>query len=163
MFPKTVLFLSTPIVFTLVLAPRPQGSIPGIGPVGEIIRAHTGFQFTEGPAADLQGNVYFTDVQQNRIHKVDIPGQLSTFLENSQGCNGLMFDGRGRLIACQGGPGRIIAVDVSTKAIEVVADQYQGKRFDRPNDLVVDRSGGEHREGDSYATDATHRATFHRS
>jgi gluconolactonase len=126
----------------LPLAAKPQGPIPGIGPVGDVVRAHTGFQFTEGPAADAEGNVYFTDVQRNRIHKVDAQGQLSTFLENSQGCNGLMFDGRGRLIACQGGAGRIIAIDIATRAIEVIADQFQGRRFDRPNDLVLDRAGG---------------------
>ena len=116
--------------------------IPGIGPAGEIVKQHTGFQFTEGPAADAQGNVYFTDIPANRILKVDTEGKLSTFLENSQRCNGLMFDGRGRLIACQGGAGRIIAIDVATKDITVVADQYNGKRFNSPNDLVLDRLGG---------------------
>jgi len=107
-----------------------------------VVQFHSGFAFTEGPAADAAGNVYFTDVRNNRIHKVDTKGQLSTFLENSQGCNGLMFDGRGRLIACQGMEGRIIAIDVATKNITVVADKYQGRRFNRPNDLVVDREGG---------------------
>jgi gluconolactonase len=116
--------------------------IAGIGPAGEIVKAHTDFQFTEGPAADRDGNVYFTDVRANRIHKVDTAGKLSTFLENSEGCNGLMFDGRGWLIACQGGKGRIIAIDVATKQIKVIADQYNGKPFNRPNDLVVDRRGG---------------------
>jgi gluconolactonase len=130
------------VMFTTVLPVRPQGSIPGIGPVGGVTRAQMGFQFTEGPAADAEGNVYFTDVQRNRIHRIDTQGQLSTFLDGSQGCNGLMFDGRGRLIACQGGAGRIIAIDVSTKDITVVADQYQGRRFDRPNDLVIDQQGG---------------------
>jgi gluconolactonase len=105
--------------------------IPGIGPAGEIVKAHTGFKFTEGPAVDADGNVYFSDIPNNRIHKID-----------TQGCNGLMFDGRGRLIACQRGDGRIIAIDVGTKKIEVVADKYDGKRFTGPNDLVVDAEGG---------------------
>ena len=116
--------------------------IPGIGPVGDIVKAKTGFRFTEGPAVDEQGNVYFTDIPTNRILKITPEGSLSTFLENSQGCNGLMFDGRGRLIACQGNAGRVIAIDVRTKDIEVLASQYNGKRFNRPNDLVVDRFGG---------------------
>src|SRR5688572_11556633 len=75
--------------------------IPGIGPKGKVVQQHTGFKFTEGPAADAQGNVYFTDIPANRIHKVDSDGKLSTFLEDSQGCNGLMFNGKGQLVACQ--------------------------------------------------------------
>ncbi len=126
----------------LVAAAQENKPIPGIGPAGEIARLHTGFQFTEGPAVDPQGNVYFTDVRGNRIHKVDTEGKLSTFLEESQGCNGLMFDGKGRLIACQGLEKRIIAIDVPTKRISVVADKFEGAPFDRPNDLVVDREGG---------------------
>lgn len=128
--------------------------IAGIGPAGPIVRAHTGFKFTEGPAADAQGNVYFTDIPNNRIHKVDTAGKLTTFLEDSQRCNGLMFDGRGRLIACQGGAGRVIAIDVATKKIEVLADSYNGKRFNAPNDLVVDRHGGVYFTDPAFGKDA---------
>jgi gluconolactonase len=116
--------------------------IPSIGPKGEIVKAQTGFTFTEGPAADAHGNVYFTDVRANKILKLDTDGKLTTFMENTQGCNGLMFDGKGRLIACQGGAGKIIAIDPTTKAIDVLAAEYDGKRFNAPNDLVVDRHGG---------------------
>jgi gluconolactonase len=123
-------------------ATQSQEPIPGIGPVGEIVRAQMTFVFTEGPATDLEGNVYFSDVQRNRIHTVNTQGELSLFLENTQGCNGLMFDATGRLIAAQSGAGRIIAIDVKTKEIKVVADQYQGARFNSPNDLVIDRQGG---------------------
>jgi gluconolactonase len=123
-------------------AAEEAGPIPGIGPRGEVKALHSGFKFTEGPAADARGDVYFTDVQANRIYKVDAEGSLSTFLEESRGCNGLMFDGRGRLIACQGGAGRLIAIDVASKQIAVLADQYDGKPLERPNDLCVDRGGG---------------------
>ncbi|MDX2033037.1 MAG: SMP-30/gluconolactonase/LRE family protein [Blastocatellia bacterium] len=115
--------------------------IPGIGPAESVARAQIGFQFTEGPAADLRGNVYFTDVQRNRIHKIDTQGQLTTFLENTQGMNGLMFDPRGRLIACQGGAGAIVAIDAATKAITPIADRFETTRFTSPNDLVIDRAG----------------------
>jgi gluconolactonase len=124
------------------LASAQDRPIPGIGPAGPIVKLHTGFTFTEGPAADLQGNVYFTDVRANRIHRVTTDGQLTTFLEGSEGCNGLMFDGRGRLIACQGGLARVIAIDVTSKQITVLADKFEGKPFNRPNDLVVDSQGG---------------------
>jgi gluconolactonase len=123
-------------------SPAQDQSIPGIGPAGPIVKLHTGFTFTEGPAADAQGNVYFTDVRANKIHHVTTGGKLTTFLENSEGCNGLMFDSRGRLLACQGGLMRVVAIDVGSKQITALADKFEGKPFNRPNDLVVDAQGG---------------------
>ena len=112
-----------------------------VGTAGDPVKLFNGFKFTEGPAADLEGNVYFTDIPGNRIHKVDTKGELSTFLEDSKGCNGLMVSG-GRLLAAQKDEGRVISIDLKTKAITVVADKFEGNRFIGPNDLVVDRSGG---------------------
>jgi len=117
-------------------------NIPGIGPAGEITQVATGLQFTEGPAVDAQGNVYFTDVRANRIHKLDAAGQMTTFMENTDGANGLMFDKAGTLYACQGGKGRIVKIDVATKQVTPIAEQYNGKPFNRPNDLVLDSAGG---------------------
>lgn len=122
--------------------PASPEPIPGIGPSGPITRLHSDFKFTEGPAADAQGNLYFTDVPAGLILKSDAMGKLTTFLEDSRGCNGLMVDGQGRLLACQGGEGRVIAIDVATKEVAPRADKHNGKRFIQPNDLVVDRGGG---------------------
>ncbi|MFN0107664.1 MAG: SMP-30/gluconolactonase/LRE family protein [Blastocatellia bacterium] len=118
-----------------------QAQINGIGPIGAVERPHTGFQFTEGPAVDLLGNIYFTDVQRNRIHKIDTAGQLTTFLENTQGMNGLMLDPRGRLIGCQSAARRIVAIDLTTKEITPIASQFESAPFTSPNDLVIDRAG----------------------
>ncbi|MGH9800340.1 MAG: SMP-30/gluconolactonase/LRE family protein, partial [Blastocatellia bacterium] len=82
------------LLIAATFASNAQAQINGIGPVGQVTQAQTGFQFTEGPAVDLLGNIYFTDVQRSRIHKIDTAGQLTTFLENTQGMNGLMFDPR---------------------------------------------------------------------
>lgn len=155
-------YLSWPALLMLVAnwvaADNDQQPIPGIGPAGEIVRLHTGFKFTEGPAADAKGNLYFTDIPNNRIHKSDAAGQLTTFLEESRATNGLMFDGGGRLIACQGKAGRVIALDVATKQIDVVADQLDGQPLGVvPNDLVIDRGGG------VYFTDPDARSVFYRS
>jgi cyanophycinase len=133
------------LVLVAGLAPaaaRGQGSIPGIVARGEVARVQTGFVFTEGPTADAEGNVYFTDVRASKIYRLDTKGNLSTFLEETQGANGLGFDAKGRLIAAQGGAARIIAIDIATKAITVLADKCEGKPLVRPNDLVVDRQGG---------------------
>ena len=124
----------------LLLVPQENKPIPGIGPAGEVVKLHTGFKFTEGPAADAEGNVYFSDIPNNRIHKVDVDGKLSTFLENSEGANGLMVDAKGRLVACQGGSGRMVAIDVASKQVTVLAEKQAEKG--KPNDLVIDRAGG---------------------
>jgi gluconolactonase len=117
-------------------------NIPGIGPVGPVEQRHLGLTFTEGPAADAHGNVYFSDVQGNRIYKSDTRGLLSVFFPNSSACNGLMFDQAGRLIACQRDQRRIIAIDLATTNVTPLATSFLGSPLTGPNDLVVDASGG---------------------
>jgi gluconolactonase len=68
-----------------------------------------GHKFTEGPAVDRSGNVFFTDIPNNRIHKIDANGKVTVFKEDSGGANGLMFGPDGRLYACQNGRRRIVA------------------------------------------------------
>ena len=58
--------------------------------------------FTEGPTADREGNVYFTDIINQRIMKLSTDAVLSTYRENSNAANGLLIDPQGRLIACEG-------------------------------------------------------------
>lgn len=100
------------------------------------------FKFTEGPAADAQGDVYFTDIPTNRILKWSVAdGTLSTFLENSGGANGLYFDKDGNLLAAQGGDRRLVSISPKGE-ITVLADKYEGKRFNSPNDLWIDPNGG---------------------
>ena len=117
-------------------------AIAGVWNLTEIKKLHTGFKFTEGPAVDAEGSVYFADIPNDRIHKTDTSGKLTTFLENSKKCNGLMIDSAGKIIACQGGEGRIIAIDSKTKAITGVATAYNNKPFNSPNDLVLSKEGG---------------------
>jgi gluconolactonase len=105
-----------------------------------------GFAFTEGPAADRQGNIYFSDIPNNRILKWSLgvrplEGKLSTFRENSGGANGLYFDAKGNLLACEGGGRRLVSIDPQGN-VTVLAERYQGKRFNSPNDLWVDLKGG---------------------
>ncbi len=135
------LLLLTFVVFVKVMTARPQQPIPGIGPEGAIIRAQKGFRDAKGLTVDPQWNVYFSDVLLNRIYKVDTQGQLSTFMEATEGIVGMMFDRGGRLIARQGALGRLIAIDVNTKAVTVLANQYEGRAFNEPHDLIVDRRG----------------------
>jgi gluconolactonase len=116
---------------------------PGVVAAGAEVKKLAGdFKFTEGPAADAQGDVYFTDIPANRILKWSVEeGRLSTFLENSGGANGLYFDKDGNLLACQGGERRIVSISPKGE-ITVLADKYEGKKFNSPNDLWIDPNGG---------------------
>lgn len=100
-----------------------------------------GFMFTEGPACDAEGNVYFTDIPNERIHKWSIDGKLTTFRENSGKANGLYFDREGNLLACEGGNRRLTSISPGGK-VSVLADGFQGKKLNSPNDLWVDPKGG---------------------
>ncbi|MEZ6043057.1 MAG: SMP-30/gluconolactonase/LRE family protein [Planctomycetaceae bacterium] len=111
-----------------------------IGPVGEVQRLHTNFGFTEGPAADGDGNLYFTDIPNNRIHKRDSRGRLTVFVEPSGHCNGLLVAGN-RLLACEM-DGRLKQYTLSDGSEVSLADKFNGERFNAPNDLVIDRTGG---------------------
>jgi gluconolactonase len=100
-----------------------------------------GFKFTEGPASDEEGNIYFTDIPNSRIHKWSVDGKLSIFLENTGKANGLFFDKNGNLIACAGGAGKLVSIDSKGK-ITVLAGSFEGKPFNSPNDLWMDPKGG---------------------
>ncbi|MCA9151772.1 MAG: SMP-30/gluconolactonase/LRE family protein, partial [Planctomycetales bacterium] len=67
-----------------------------------------GHKFTEGPAVNDQGELFFTDIPNGKIHKVDVAGNVSVFAPDSPGVNGLMFGGDGMLYACQHGNKQIV-------------------------------------------------------
>lgn len=106
-----------------------------------------GICFLEGPAADAAGNVFFSDIQGNRILKLDAAGAVTTFRADSGRTNGNTFDAQGRLISCEGsenGPGgrrRVVRTDMKTGNIEVLTEHFEGKRYNSPNDAVVDPAG----------------------
>jgi len=100
--------------------------------------------FNEGPTADANGNVFFTETTFQRIMKLSTDGKLTVFRENSNGANGLIFDAQGRLIACeagrQHGP-RVTRTDMKTGVVEVIAGGYKGEKFNAPNDVTIDGKG----------------------
>lgn len=128
------------IAFALPLIAGEE-KIPGIGPVGKVTKLHSEFKFTEGPAPDGKGNVYFSDVKGEKIYKVDAENKLSVFIDKSNHSNGLKFNSKGELVACEM-DGQIVAYDIATKKKRIVADKYDGNRFNAPNDLVIDKQDG---------------------
>lgn len=101
-----------------------------------------GFKFTEGPAPDADGNVYFTDQPNDRILIWSTDGKLSTFLEPCGRSNGLCFDKEGRLWACADEKNGLWRIDVNTKQKTVVVKDYNGKLLNGPNDVWVRPDGG---------------------
>ncbi len=106
---------------------------------------------TEGPAVAPDGSIFFSDIPMNKdggagmILRYDPrSGKTTAFKSDSGKSNGLMFDSAGRLLGCQGadyGKRRIVSWDIQTGEEKLVAGKFNGKQFNAPNDLVIDRSG----------------------
>lgn len=108
----------------------------------------TGFNFTEGPAVDHFGNVYFTDQPNNKIHFWDWKtGAITTFLDETGRANGMIFDRYNRILTASDMYGEIWSIDPITGEHEVILDNYQGQLLNGPNDIW------EHPDGSLYITD----------
>jgi gluconolactonase len=106
----------------------------------EAERLATGFVFTEGPLWHPDGFYYFVDVRKSMFYRLTPGGKPEILRENTGEGNGTTFDLEGRLIMCEGGNRRITRTGADGK-IEVLCDRFEGKRLNRPNDVVC-RSDG---------------------
>lgn len=106
-----------------------------------------GYRYTEGPAVNVRGEVFFSDIPNNRIHKIGLDGAITVFAENTGGANGLMFGPDGRLFACANGKKQIVAYDTGTQAT-VIADGIES------NDLCIAHNGN------IYVTDPEHKKVW---
>ncbi|MDD4267440.1 MAG: SMP-30/gluconolactonase/LRE family protein [Pirellulaceae bacterium] len=127
------------VLIAAAAQPAPASELVAPGAKVELLAG--GFAFTEGPACNGEGDVYFTDIPNERIHKWSVDGKLTTFRENSGKANGLYFDREGNLLACEGGNRRLTSISPDGK-VAVLADGFQGKKLNSPNDLWVDPKGG---------------------
>ena len=102
-----------------------------------------GFSFTEGPAPDEEGNVYFTDQPNNNIVKWNAStGEVSIFMDESGRSNGMFFADNGNLITCADMHNELWSINMDTKEVEVLVDNYDGKLLNAPNDLYIHPNGG---------------------
>lgn len=98
--------------------------------------------FTEGPAVDREGHVYFTNIPMSKIlHWDPAEKELSVFRTGSNSANGLRFTMNGDLLVCEGQPGRLTRTDMKTGHVSVLADGYKGKGLQSLNDLDYDSRG----------------------
>ena len=121
--------------------PALHAQSPVIEPGAKVELLSGGFQFTEGPAADKSGDVYFTDQPNDRILIWKTDGTLATFLQGSGRANGLSFDREGNLWACADEKNELWRIPPSGKPVVVVKD-YDGKRLNGPNDVWIHPDGG---------------------
>jgi gluconolactonase len=116
-------------------------AIPGvIAPNTQVQVLGEDFKGTEGPVALNDGSVLFTQGQLNEVTRIAADGTASTFVDKSNGASGLGFNGSGELVAVETNPPSIGVIFPADKARTLV-DKYQGHPLNRPNDLVVAKSG----------------------
>src|SRR5205823_5437868 len=103
-------------------------------------RLATGFLFTEGPLWHPDGFYYFVDIRRSNLHRIT-PGKPAELVRADTGeGNGTTFDLRGRLVICEGGHRRVTRWSADGRS-EVLVDRYEGKRLNRPNDVVCKSDG----------------------
>jgi len=117
-------------------------AIPGVSAGGVIIELiKDGFKGTEGPIGYSDGSLLFTETNENRIVRIAPDNTVSTFLENSNGANGLALNAGGEIIAVQTLKPQVGIVYPADKQ-KVFAENFEGVAFQRPNDVVLHKSGG---------------------
>lgn len=112
-----------------------------IAPGASLVRLPVEFAFTEGPAVDAAGNVFFTDQPNNRIWKWTPDGGLSVFMEPAGRANGMYFDHQCNLIACADQDNQLWQIDAH-KNVTVLVRDFEGQRLNGPNDVWVHPNGG---------------------
>ena len=120
-----------------------------------VVQLATGMRFTEGPAANSKGDVYFICDPDCKIYRWCVTeNQLSVFVEESAHANGTFFDKNDNLYVCEGGTGSVVRY-TPDGVRTVVANKFRNRHFNKPNDLWIDPKGG------IYFTDPQYGNTFH--
>ena len=133
-----LIYLSTP---TRLLSQESPATDSLVAQGAEVTQLAEGFIFTEGPACDAEGNVFFSDVRDSKTYKWSVEGKLSTFRENTLETNGMYFDSDGTLVCCEV-VGRKVSRVTPEGKVTTIVDNYKGKKFNSPNDVWIDPSGG---------------------
>ncbi|MCA9412995.1 MAG: SMP-30/gluconolactonase/LRE family protein [Candidatus Omnitrophica bacterium] len=134
------------IFFLLVLIAASPVYSQGRGDIDRVVdfstfkQLQTHFKFTEGPVWNTAGFLLFSDIPANRIYKWEAGKESEVFRDPSHNSNGLTYDREGRLIACEHGSRRVTRT-LQDGTIEVLAEEYDGKKLNSPNDAVVAGDG----------------------
>lgn len=135
---KTCLLLLAPFIF--ISTAMAQQS-PVIADGAKLTMVSDQFSFTEGPAADKDGNVFFTDQPNNKIWEYTTGGKLILFMDHTGRANGTFFDDKGNLITCSDKNDQLWSVSPNKK-VTILVKNFRGHRLNGPNDLWIDPNGG---------------------
>ncbi len=135
------LFFLISYLFAMSTTPTQKHDHPLIKEGATLQKLSGDFAFTEGPAADADGNVYFTDQPNDRIMKWSVDGQLSTYMQPSGRSNGMYFDRKGQLWSCADAKNELWIINKDKKKETVAVKDYQGQRLNGPNDVWVSPQG----------------------
>lgn len=121
----------------------PSGTSGLIATDARIENLGDGFSFTEGPAVDKDGNVFFTDQPNDIIYKWNAStNEITPFLEETGRSNGMAFDKDGFLITCADMYGEVWKINPNDKSHIVLVDNYNGKHLNGPNDVWINPVDG---------------------
>ncbi len=137
--------------YDLSIAGDKEGKL--VAPGAKPVKLAGDFAFTEGPACDREGNIFFTDQPNNRIMKWSTDNQLSLFGENFGRANGMFFDKKGNLISCSDEKNELWSITPEGKVSVLIRD-FEGKKLNGPNDLWIAPNGG------MYLTDPFYKRTW---
>jgi gluconolactonase len=138
-FIKSVFFI--PFICFGSAFSQKTGEIELIKHGAQLEKLADGFLFTEGPAADSEGNVFFTDQPNDRIMKWSISGELTTFMQPCGRSNGLYFDHSGYLWACADEKNELWRIGPD-KYVDKISGSFNSLPFNGPNDLWIAPDGG---------------------
>jgi gluconolactonase len=134
-------FLRGAFIFSVFFVATLHAQTSVVAPDATLKLLASGFQFTEGPASDADGNVYFTDQPNDRILVWSVEGKLSVFKQGSGRSNGLSFDRQGNLWACADEKNELRCISPDGKST-VIIKEYNGKLLNGPNDVWIRPDGG---------------------
>lgn len=138
---RTGLALVLPL-FTAIQANCQQlDSIRVVAPGATVQQVSSQFKFTEGPAVNKRGDIYFTDQPNDKIWKYDTKGKLFLFMDKTGRSNGLYFDAKGNLVSCADNKNELWSISPDKK-VTVLLTNYEGHLLNGPNDLWINPAGG---------------------
>ncbi|MEQ8470385.1 MAG: SMP-30/gluconolactonase/LRE family protein [Marinoscillum sp.] len=135
-------------LLSLIIAcgPKKAAEVENTSPViaddAELQQVSDQFKFTEGPASDKAGNVYFTDQPNDKIWKWAPNGELTVFMDSTGRSNGLYIDHSGKLLACADLDNELWKINMEDKSYEVMLKGFEDEKYNGPNDMWLDAKGG---------------------
>ncbi|WP_420147916.1 SMP-30/gluconolactonase/LRE family protein [Spirosoma sp.] len=144
-FQRSIFFTATLFTFSGYVfgqsVPSISDSVSVVAPGATLQKISSQFSFTEGPAPDKKGNIFFTDQPNDKIWKYDTDGKLTLFMDKTGRSNGLYFDKKGNIISCADEKDELWSISPDKKVTVLLTD-FKGQRMNGPNDLWIDPKGG---------------------